>query len=902
MIPRILQLKNFLSYGPEPQTVNFGNYNLICLSGKNGHGKSALLDAITWAIWGQARKGSGNAKADSGLLHLGQKHMFVILEFEINGQQYRIRREFVQTNSKPFTSLDFGIMQTDGKIAALTDKTIKATQDVIEKTIGITFESFINSAFLRQGQSNEFSKKSPKERKEILADILQLQQFELQKKIAVQQTRKLQTEHALCCTIEKRIEAELTQLQNLAHDYQQNLTNAAAAQKQKQHLLVQKQQYEQEKNILMQKNNELTFLQKKQHELQKELEQTNKQLHDANIAQQQQEQMLTTQQPKELEEQQKKLQHTIQDMQTKLQTTLQLREQYLTTREKLAQYTLQYEQERTVRLHAIQQQHTCLQQELFQIEQKIHHEKTTMQRIDQELKTLHQTFEQLKKIVQKNSVTLHSYHQQEKEYETTNKQLHHWRAQQGMIQQQLQKLEQQTLLIQNPLQPCPLCLHPLAPTYQQHAHNNTAKEIAHCKQIFATLEQHIQETQPILQQQQELLLQTKQQHELVLNSIMQQSDIEKKITILEKQKSDCTVNNNAYQADEKMVQGHLATSLKKLEELEQEKLHIAQKPEYKILYETLTTIEKTGKELGYNQETHKQAQEQLEQITKTLHNNTSLAELTQKIVAQKAQITALQTTKIQHLEQLHVIEQHIKQHQDLPQETAKLQHIFNELEKEIATCEQLYTQFAIEKGVLEQKQKKLYDLQTEQIKLTKDAQVLYQEIIDYTEIAKALGKDGIQALLIEQAIPEIEQETNEILGRLTNNQTHIFIESLRDLKKGGSKETLDIKISDAFGLRDYELFSGGEAFRIDFALRIGISKLLARRAGTTLQTIFIDEGFGSQDEEGLQLIMDNLYKIQNDFAKIIIVSHLAEMKDQFPVQFIVEKKRLGSTISVVEQG
>ena len=162
MIPYQLQLKNFLSYGPEPQTIDFTHHHLICLSGKNGHGKSALLDAITWAIWGQARKTSGNSKADQGILHLGQNHMFVILEFEVNNQRYRVRREYVQTKSKPFTSLDFGIVQEDKKVASLTDKTIRSTQDKIEKTIGITYDSFVNSAFLRQGQSNEFSKKSPK--------------------------------------------------------------------------------------------------------------------------------------------------------------------------------------------------------------------------------------------------------------------------------------------------------------------------------------------------------------------------------------------------------------------------------------------------------------------------------------------------------------------------------------------------------------------------------------------------------------------------------------------------------------------------------------------------------------------------------------------------------------------
>ncbi|MEX0672271.1 MAG: SbcC/MukB-like Walker B domain-containing protein, partial [Candidatus Babeliales bacterium] len=107
---------------------------------------------------------------------------------------------------------------------------------------------------------------------------------------------------------------------------------------------------------------------------------------------------------------------------------------------------------------------------------------------------------------------------------------------------------------------------------------------------------------------------------------------------------------------------------------------------------------------------------------------------------------------------------------------------------------------------------------------------------------------------------------------------------------------------DAVGIRPYEMFSGGEAFRIDFALRIAISKLLARRAGTSLQTLIIDEGFGSQDEEGLSHIMDALYKIQDDFSKIIIVSHLPSMKNQFPVHFIVEKGAQGSSVTICEQG
>ena len=78
--------------------------------------------------------------------------------------------------------------------------------------------------------------------------------------------------------------------------------------------------------------------------------------------------------------------------------------------------------------------------------------------------------------------------------------------------------------------------------------------------------------------------------------------------------------------------------------------------------------------------------------------------------------------------------------------------------------------------------------------------------------------------------------------------------------------------------------------------------MVARKAGTALQTLIIDEGFGSQDEEGLALIMDAIHAIQQDFEKIIIVSHLPFMKDQFPVHFNIEKGPLGSTIAVLHQG
>ena len=207
-----------------------------------------------------------------------------------------------------------------------------------------------------------------------------------------------------------------------------------------------------------------------------------------------------------------------------------------------------------------------------------------------------------------------------------------------------------------------------------------------------------------------------------------------------------------------------------------------------------------------------------------------------------------------------------------------------------------------QKGQLDNQIEKLKTIEKEYKALEKKNKEFLKAREDYHAIASAMGKDGIQALLIEEILPELEQETNNLLSKLTENQSHIIIESLRDLKKGGTKETLDIKISDSLGVRPYEMFSGGEAFRIDFALRIALSKLLAQRSGTSLQTLIIDEGFGSQDDEGLSKIMDALYRIQGDFKKIIVVSHLGALKDQFPVHFVIEKKSNGSTINVIENG
>ena len=133
---------------------------------------------------------------------------------------------------------------------------------------------------------------------------------------------------------------------------------------------------------------------------------------------------------------------------------------------------------------------------------------------------------------------------------------------------------------------------------------------------------------------------------------------------------------------------------------------------------------------------------------------------------------------------------------------------------------------------------------------------------------------------------------------MTDNRMNVKIETQRETKSGDTVETLDIKIADELGTRNYEMYSGGEAFRINFAIRIALSKLLARRAGAPLPTLIIDEGFGTQDTAGLEKLKEAITSIQDDFRMILVITHIEDLRDAFPTRIDVVKTPDGSTIEV----
>ncbi len=166
------------------------------------------------------------------------------------------------------------------------------------------------------------------------------------------------------------------------------------------------------------------------------------------------------------------------------------------------------------------------------------------------------------------------------------------------------------------------------------------------------------------------------------------------------------------------------------------------------------------------------------------------------------------------------------------------------------------------------------------------------EYEDLRILSSVLSREGLPSQLLKRAIPELEQSSNEFLQLLTEGQFQI---QLRTGTESG-RETLEIEVLDGVYNRPYETYSGGQSFRISLAIRLGLSTLLTKTAGSSLRFLAIDEGWGSQDAEGRQLILDCIKRIRSYFPCILAISHIEDIKIAFDTVFQVTRTTMGSWI------
>ena len=106
-------------------------------------------------------------------------------------------------------------------------------------------------------------------------------------------------------------------------------------------------------------------------------------------------------------------------------------------------------------------------------------------------------------------------------------------------------------------------------------------------------------------------------------------------------------------------------------------------------------------------------------------------------------------------------------------------------------------------------------------------------------------------------------------------------------------------LSDSLKPRPTTSLSGGESFYISLALALGMSDVVCEEAGgIRLGTLFIDEGFGTQDNVGRERIIEVINQISSDFERVVVITHIEEIKEAFPVRIEVIKTESGSTFEL----
>ncbi len=1004
MIPLQLTLKNFLSY--RDTSLDFRGLHTACICGPNGAGKSSLLEAITWVIWGQCR-----AESEDDVVHAGAKDVRVDFTFQNNQQVHRIIRTRHRGQS---SSLEFQI-QTPNGFLSLTEKGVRATQQLILHHLKLDYDTFINSAYLRQGRADEFMLRRPSERKQILADLLKLDQYEelaeqakdLSRQFKGQAEQLEQSLQTIKQQLEQReatleqhslIETALQQLQQAQDTDQQQLQQLQGIQHQRstwqQQLTFVRQQYQNLSKDCDRLQQDIAAIEAQQRQLHTLLSQEDsiKTGYSQYINLQQQEEILTSKFQTYQEAQQQKQQLQQQLTQQINEVNLKIRDtqaqlEALRPQEQEIQETLSRSGEVAAALENLNlarrrlseldnlqlqvspllQRRAAIQTELDRAHARLMARLEELHSSKNQLNAQISTTPQLRQTVLQVGATIEQLekkrvYQQRVQEKGLERRSFRERLQENQrrYEKQLAELTQKIVMLQQQNAVCPLCDRPLDEVHSHHVVQKTTSEqkevqdqfwvvreqLAVCdrelqvlRQEYAQLSKELAPYEELREQRGQLearleatdevydrlyeISEEKEQLERSLSAGAYAEDLQAELRQIDAQLQQLNYNEQTHalargEVDRwrwaEIKQAKLEEAAKRLAKIEANKpqlqakldaLHVSlhQLQSTSELKRNLDALDRHMAQIGYNLAEHNNlrvslrqaqswqlryqelssAQQQYPQVCQRLES------LNQTLQGRRSDQEAIQT-------QLDNIAKQLEHYPDATQDIQALELRMQQRRRQL-------DQQLSEQGRLQQRFTQLELLQTQYDEQQKQLQELQRQYRIHQELTQAFGKNGIQALMIENILPQLEAETNHILARLTGNQLHVQIVTQRAGRRASKKttkliDTLDILIADANGTRAYETYSGGEAFRINFSIRLALAKLLAQRAGTSLQMLIVDEGFGTQDSEGCDRLIAAINAIASDFSCILTVTHMPQFKEAFQTRIEVRKTERGSQLSL----
>jgi DNA repair protein SbcC/Rad50 len=859
MIPVKLKMRNFMCYRDNVPALDFTGIHLACLSGDNGNGKSAIIDAMTWGLWGKAR-----ASSDDDLIHSTQNEMEVEFEFNVGEQLYRILRKRSRPKKRGTagqSSLEFQISTGNG-FRPITGNTIAQTQQKIIEVLHMDYDTFINSAYLRQGHADEFTRQASAKRKEVLGSILRLSVYdELEDR-----AKELAKQH----------EADITQLENTIKDIGSELAQKPAfeseleqSQKMLSHIEAVTREKEAGRNELRRKKEALENKKAQLDELEtrvntsiKDLQRWEEQAgqHLARIKQYEEVIGRRT----DIETGYVKLieaKKVVNDLDSKSMQSRTLEKQWQQLDRKIEQLK-----------NELLKNHAVIKSNIDELDKKV-------QRLPELRQQLNQAQAQIRKLADSETML----NQKEKSCREAQKQVSYLEAEKARLEKEISEVTEKLDLLSSHIAlhteaKCPLCETELTREGLELIQSKYTKEKQEKSFLLITNKENMA--------QKRAEFEVSQKEKSSLEAALNQGKTRVK-------SQEELIKNRIRETEEENLK--LADLKSNLEGVEQR----LAKRDFAVTEQTaLAAIETELAKLGYDAGNHEQARQQLSQFEPYERDKNRLDEAGRLINQEKEAAVNAEKAAQELRERLKAGKQ---QKEALTNELIRLPQLSQELtaveaEYRTLTAQRSQAQEAV--GSIKAKIQRCNELEVKKKEKTDQLAQASREESIYRELSRAFGKTGIQALLIEMALPEIEIEANRLLSRMTDNRMHVKFETQRETKKGTVQETLDISIADELGTRNYEMFSGGEAFRINFAIRIALSRLLTRRAGAPLPTLIIDEGFGTQDSTGLEKLKEAINSIQDDFEKILVITHMDELKDSFPTRIDITKTAEGSMISV----
>ncbi len=185
----------------------------------------------------------------------------------------------------------------------------------------------------------------------------------------------------------------------------------------------------------------------------------------------------------------------------------------------------------------------------------------------------------------------------------------------------------------------------------------------------------------------------------------------------------------------------------------------------------------------------------------------------------------------------------------------------------------------------------------------KNKKILQQYSLYEDLYAMASGKNGMkisfERYVLSYYFERILEFANIELLKMSNGRYRLY---RKKEVKGNARQGLDLSVLDyeTGMLRDVQSLSGGESFKAALSMALGLSSMIQNYAGgIELNTLFIDEGFGSLDHESLNVALSVLMNLQSENKVIGIISHVEELKERIQTQILIEKKDKGSLLKVV---